>query len=239
MTTDPNQPYQPQPWEKGPGIPEQPQQFTAPSAPAPYGQAPQASYGKAPQADPYAQQAPYGQSPQANPYQQQAPYGQAQQVPYGQAPQANPYAPQQAPYGQPAGYGNVIPNTATAGQRIVANLIDSAVLTVVFGLIFALVFNSDNLGSLSILNLVLFAIPLAYYGILNGQGQTVGKMAMKIKVVDEATGAPIGFGRGVVRYLMYVLMNAAIYIGDIMWLAHPEHRGWHDKVAKTSVIRVG
>lgn len=67
MTTDPNQPYQPQPWEKSPGMPEQPQQFTAPSAPAPspYGQAPQAPYGQAPQADPYAQQAPYGQAPQA------------------------------------------------------------------------------------------------------------------------------------------------------------------------------
>ena len=133
----------------------------------------------------------------------------------------------------------MIPNTATAGQRIVAILIDSAVLSAVLGLIFALAFNPDNLGSLSLLNLLYLAISVTYYAVLNGQGQTVGKMAMKIKVVDEVTGAPIGVGRGIVRYLMYILMSVALYIGDIMWLANPEHRGWHDKVAKTSVIRVG
>ena len=100
-------------------------------------------------------------------------------------------------FGSSAGGGGVQSGPrASFGVRFVAVLIDTVLVGVV-GVILSLVLGS-TLGS--VLNLVL---GLAYYGYLEGSpsGQTVGKRAMSIRVIDFNGGGPIGPGRALLRYL--------------------------------------
>jgi uncharacterized RDD family membrane protein YckC len=97
-----------------------------------------------------------------------------------------------------------------------------------------------------ILTFVVFAVLIALYGgfFWGGEkGQTVGKMALKLRVVDEATGGPIGFSRGAIRGLIIGLLFAVCYLPgilDVLWpLWDPKRQAWHDKVAKSIVIDVG
>jgi len=56
--------------------------------------------------------------------------------------------------------------------------------------------------------------------------------------VDATTGAPIGFGRAALRYVGFVVSILVCYIGLIWAAFDPRKQGWHDKVARTVVIRV-
>jgi len=85
---------------------------------------------------------------------------------------------------------------ASFGYRLLAAVIDGLLLGVV-GLVLKLI-----LGNLlgSTLQLVL---GLGYYAYLEGgpSGQTVGKRAMGIRVVDIDGGGAIGPGRALIRYV--------------------------------------
>jgi len=81
------------------------------------------------------------------------------------------------------------------------------------------------------------AFPVFYYVYLHGTyGQTFGKMAMKVKVVNE-DGSPIDHRKAFLRWLGYFLCDLTFDIG-YLWAAF-DHRkqGLHDKVCKTLVIR--
>jgi uncharacterized RDD family membrane protein YckC len=86
-------------------------------------------------------------------------------------------------------------------------------------------------------------ISLAYYGYLNGvRGQTVGKMVLKIKVIDADTGASIGLGRGLARWAIQIPLFLACGVGallDALWpLWDKRNQAIHDKVARSVVIKV-
>ena len=59
----------------------------------------------------------------------------------------------------------------------------------------------------------------AYYTLLEGgaKGQTVGKMALGIRVVDLAGGGPIGYGRGFIRWLGRYVSGIVIALG-YLWM---------------------
>lgn len=69
-------------------------------------------------------------------------------------------------------------------------------------------------------------------------GATVGKMLLKIRVVDitmlDNPGWAASFLRGSVRFLGETLF----YLGFVWALFDPFRQGWHDKFAKTMVIDV-
>ena len=68
-------------------------------------------------------------------------------------------------------------------------------------------------------------------------GSTIGMRLFHLKVVDANTGAPIGIGRSVVRWLMTIVNSWACYIGWI-WVAFDARKqGWHDKVANSVVLQ--
>lgn len=68
-------------------------------------------------------------------------------------------------------------------------------------------------------------------------GQTVGKWVCGIKVVAE-DGNPLGFKKAFIRFLGYIISRLSFYIG-FLWIAFDRNKqGWHDKIAKTSVIRL-
>lgn len=66
---------------------------------------------------------------------------------------------------------------------------------------------------------------------------TPGKKVFKLKVLDEKTGKNVDGGKGFIRYLMYGPSILLFGIG-IIWIAFDKKKqGWHDKVAKTIVIK--
>lgn len=82
-----------------------------------------------------------------------------------------------------------------------------------------------------------FGFPIFYYVYLTGAyGQTFGKMAFRIRVVNE-DGSPIGYGRAFLRWLSYFLCDATLYIGYLWALFDKRRQGLHDRVCRTIVVR--
>jgi uncharacterized RDD family membrane protein YckC len=136
---------------------------------------------------------------------------------YGVPPQAPPAAQRTGP-------------RATFGQRFVAALIDGVILFVVqFVLIIGTRAAAYGLGPL---------ISLAYGIYFEGSpsGQTIGKHAMNIRVIDADTGAPIGYGRAVIRAIMKYVSGFVCLLGYLWMLWDPNKQTWHDKVANSVVV---
>ena len=97
-------------------------------------------------------------------------------------------------------------------------------------------------GATIALAIVLFGIAIAaaafYFGKLDGVGgQSLGKKAMGIRVADAATGAPIGFGRGVGRYF-FKFISALVCLLGFLWAAwDPRKQTWHDKAVRSVVVK--
>ena len=66
---------------------------------------------------------------------------------------------------------------------------------------------------------------------------TPGKMAYSLEVVDAATGNPLSLGQAITRYLAYIPSALVLGIGFIWVAFDPKKQGWHDKIAKTVVIK--
>ena len=79
--------------------------------------------------------------------------------------------------------------------------------------------------------------PVFYYVYLHGTyGQTFGKMALKIKVLNE-DGTPLDYRKAFLRWLGYFLCDLTFYIGYLWAAFDPRKQGLHDKVCKTIVVR--
>jgi uncharacterized RDD family membrane protein YckC len=123
---------------------------------------------------------------------------------------------------------------ASFGRRLVAYLIDAVLLGIVGGVLGALL-DRDSVESANGISLLL---GLLYFPYFEGgsTGQTLGKKALGIRVIDFNTGGPIGYGRGVVRYLGRILSGIALLIGYLWMLWDREKQTWHDKLATTVVV---
>jgi uncharacterized RDD family membrane protein YckC len=69
-------------------------------------------------------------------------------------------------------------------------------------------------------------------------GQTLGKMAMGIRIVPARSEAPIDVARSVIRTVVWVALAAPGGLGFLTALIGHEHRGLHDRCAGTRVVRV-
>ena len=88
-------------------------------------------------------------------------------------------------------------------------------------------FSGEGFSAVNVLRLVFFlGFPVFYYVYLHGAyGQTFGKMAMRIRVLNE-DGTPIDFRKALFRWLGY------------FWAAFDARKqGLHDRVCKTIVVR--
>ncbi len=81
------------------------------------------------------------------------------------------------------------------------------------------------------------ALPWLYYWLFTGlKGQTLGKMAVGIKVFN-ATGSVPGLGRAALREIPgKILSTIAIYLGFLWVIWDKQKQGWHDKIASTYVV---
>lgn len=119
---------------------------------------------------------------------------------------------------------------ASIESRFVAIIIDSMILGAVAG---AGWFELDEAGAG--LGLI---VGLAYqwFFMTQNKGQTIGKMLMGIRVV-RTDGAPLRASDAILRYLGYYLNSAILMLGWL-WASWDEDRqGWHDKLARTVVVK--
>lgn len=152
-------------------------------------------------------------------------------------------------------------------KRLIASVIDGFIIgipaNIIGGVIFGSLFSASTptfnpqtgqiegagflagiLASYGAFLLAYLAFTAAYYIYLHSKkGQTVGKMVMKIKVVDETTGDLIPMGKAAVRWVVpQALFFLTCGIGgllDGLWpLWDPKRQAIHDKVAGTQVIDV-
>jgi len=156
---------------------------------------------------------------QREPTGQSAPPGQAPAVPAGEMQAAS------GPSGPRAGFW----------RRVGALIVDALVLAIPTIIVIIV------LGNTGIANAITTLISLVYYVALEGgpTGQTVGKRALGIRVLDfrGGTGA-IGFGRALVRNLVKYISGVVVLLGYLWMLWDREKQTWHDKAATSVVVPV-
>jgi uncharacterized RDD family membrane protein YckC len=136
---------------------------------------------------------------------------------------------QQPAYQPPAGDGPSGPR-ASFGRRLVAAIIDGILLGVVGAVFYAI---SRTLGYV-----IQLLLTIAYLTYLEGSpsGQTVGKKAMGIRVIDFRTGGSIGYGRAFIRWIGRYVSAIACLLGYFWMLWDKEKQTWHDKFANDVVV---
>lgn len=128
--------------------------------------------------------------------------------------------------------------------RVMATGIDLLFLTAVMLLVRAGVASSVELseGDPAVASAVIAAFNLyfwaAYYIVLHGAtGQTLGKMAVGVRVVSLEGGA-ISYGVSFARWVGYFLSTLTFMVGYLMIAVRADKRALHDLVAGTRVVRL-
>jgi len=130
------------------------------------------------------------------------------------------------------------------GPRLVAQVIDGIVLFFVYYLGWAAVlgrftFEVHLYGAEALSAMAAYAtVGFLYFTILEGvRGATVGKMAMKIRVVRE-DGSPCGFGPSIVRNILRIVDVIGVYIVGAIFIQRSDRKQrLGDRVAKTVVVK--
>lgn len=125
-----------------------------------------------------------------------------------------------------------VPQGAGFVDRLVAYLIDAVILFAAFWLVAAFFDAAITL-------LLWFLIPPLYFIVFwQSSGQTPGKSAMKLRVVSAETGSFIDTGTAVLRYVGYIISAIPFYLGFLWIIWDGKNEAWHDKIAKTRVIKL-
>ena len=101
------------------------------------------------------------------------------------------------------------------------------------------VYCTSNMTAFGMIVYILaFAVAFAYWiwnwGYRQGTtGQSIGKSAMKFKVISEKTGQPIGFGLSIVRQIAHVVDSLVCYIGWLFPLWDAKRQTLADKIMST------
>jgi uncharacterized RDD family membrane protein YckC len=138
---------------------------------------------------------------------------------------------------------------ARALPRLIAYLVDGLITTLLMvvvafalGTVVALAGSAgrDFIVGLGIILyfLAFLAIWLFYFPFFWGRGgQTPGARLMKIRVVSDEDGSPIGMGTGFIRLFGYFVSGLVFSVGFIWILIDLRRRGWHDLMAGTCVVK--
>jgi uncharacterized RDD family membrane protein YckC len=125
---------------------------------------------------------------------------------------------------------------ASAGPRLISYLIDGLIVGVIGSI---LNYASAGIGGAagSIILFVSGLVSVAYYTYFFGNGQTPGMMAMKIKLIGTDGTYPIGYGKGLLRWIGMIVSAVVILLGYVWILIDKKNQGWHDKIAGTYVVK--
>jgi uncharacterized RDD family membrane protein YckC len=77
-----------------------------------------------------------------------------------------------------------------------------------------------------------------YVRAMGKTGQTWGARIVGVKVIDNHTGAPIGFWRALGRTVFASLFSGFFYLGYLWMLWDDQKQTWQDKVVSSAVVKV-
>lgn len=118
------------------------------------------------------------------------------------------------------------------GVRLGAYLIDIVIMLGPTGLIqFAL---GMPLGWL--ISVVVNALYYVYFW--SNHGATPGKMMLGLRVVSAEHGGLIDPATAILRYVGYIVSSIPLCLGFFWVIWDGNKQGWHDKIAKTRVVRI-
>ena len=134
------------------------------------------------------------------------------------------------------------------GVRVAAFLLDGVIVSLTQYVVVSALLRLTGLGDaypspdpLAEIISHLFGLTLmvAYYVFFIGySGQTIGKMALKLKVI-RTDGTPVGYGRAFLREIVGKFLSGLLLgIGYLMVLFDRQKQGLHDKIADTYVIKL-
>lgn len=189
-------------------------------------------------------------APINNPFEQQP----KPRNPFEQQPKTfNPFEQQNTgnnPFEQSLPPNQIYPK-ASLGNRFLAFLIDGLIFlgllipaAVLFFFAFISAYGHDESSAmvLFIAGVLLFLLPLAYQLLKDGMemGQSYGKRAMKLMVIDLDTNTPCSKSKSLARNIVSILIGFFPIIGQfiepIIVLAAPDGRKLGDRAANTMVI---
>ena len=167
-----------------------------------------------------------------------------------------PPAPPVVPWEAPPEVGGPAPGIEFAGhgERFVAYLIDSILLTVIMlvvfvGIAIALFPDLDGQGTVEtvstmqilggvLLVLVALIVVFGYFPFFWARGgQTPGMKPFGLRIVRDRDGTDIGWGAASLRLLGMYVASSVFYLGFIWIFVDKRRRGWHDLIAGTVVIK--
>ena len=132
---------------------------------------------------------------------------------------------------------------ASFGRRLGAYLVDWIILTPV-GLIYSYFYitygPTINSSAYYAYNyLISISISALFFIILwiKLNGQTPGKKLFKIRIIRQ-DGSPIDAKTAALRFLGYIVSSIPLGLGFIWILLDENKEGWHDKIAKTQVVKL-
>jgi uncharacterized RDD family membrane protein YckC len=143
------------------------------------------------------------------------------------------YPPPPQAAGAPPASGGASGPRAGFWRRFVGTFIDGILLGIVEAILRAILGTGAGSGLYILISIAYFTVMIG-----NARGQTVGQMAMGIRVIDFNTGGPIGYGRAFIRWLMAIVSAIPIFLGYFWMLWDKEKQCWHDKVANDVVVPV-
>jgi uncharacterized RDD family membrane protein YckC len=149
-----------------------------------------------------------------------------------------------APAAEPAWSNDDSAPDAPVAARVIAVIIDLVILAAIDAVV---VYFTAQICGLTLADLdVLPKGPLvAFLLVQNGGylvaftagGQTLGKMAAGIRVVPSDAAATLDLSRAFLRTVMWFLLAVPAGLGFLTAIASRDHRGLHDRLAGTRVVR--
>ena len=124
--------------------------------------------------------------------------------------------------------------------RFVSLLIDSIIITLLIGAIGTIFGFSMKLGIIPWWwGLIYFLIYIAYFTIMEEHnGQTIGKMITRIRVVREENGGKIDMERSFIRNILRIIDGLINYlVGAVLIWRSAKKQRIGDSIAKTVVIK--
>lgn len=132
---------------------------------------------------------------------------------------------------------------ASIGQRIGASFIDALAYAMLYVVVIVVVIGAFRNSGLLVV-FVFYGLVLVYsifvLFLVATKGYSPGKKLLGLRVIDENTDQPIGWGRAFLRALVLgAIGGLTCGIGNIVNAAvangHPRRQGWHD-LAVHSVV---
>lgn len=132
-------------------------------------------------------------------------------------------------------------NLATFGDRALASIVDGILMILLTVPLLILFYGSvtDEAAATGTAGILIqYLLPLVITLLFwMSKGATPGKMLKGLRIVDAETLEPASNGRLIIRYIGYYVSSIVLGLGFFWVLWDKNKQGWHDKMAKTLVVK--